>query len=199
MNLQSLIARTDREPLVAELSDDVERLSRWLLQREPQLVLRDGALDLHAHMGCRFEEAVRGNESVECLMRPLKVVVADEVLESLLRIHDVREHGAAQELVPQRLPEPLDLAERLRMLRPAADVLDPHPLQPFLELGLASPHRVLPAVVGEHLGRLSVRCDAALERLHHKGRLLMMRERVPDDESAVVVHEHAGVKPLRAP
>ena len=85
------------------------------------------------------------------------------------------------------------------MLRPASDVLDAHPLQRFFELGLASPHRVLPAVVGQHLGRLPVRRDAALERFHHERRLLMMGERVSDDEPAVVVHEHAGVEPLGTP
>lgn len=85
------------------------------------------------------------------------------------------------------------------MLRTTADVLDAHPLQRLLELRLASPHRVLPSVVGQHLGRLSVRRDASLERLHHQRRLLVVRKRVADHEAAVVVHEHADVQPLSAP
>ena len=128
VDLQPLITGADREPLIAELPDDVEWLARRLLQRESQLVRRHGALDLHAHVRRRLEETIRRDEPVERLMRPLEVVVADEVLEPVLRIDDVREHGAAEKLVPQRLPEPLDLAERLRMLRPASDVLDAHPL-----------------------------------------------------------------------
>jgi hypothetical protein len=188
----------DRQPLIAELSDDVERLARRLLEREPQLVRRHGALDLGTYVRGGAEEAVRGDKSVERLMRPLEVVVADEVFESALGVVDVREYGAAEKLVPQRLPESLDLAERLRVLRSTADVVDASSREQFLEFGLAAPHRVLPAVVGEHLGRVAVRGDAALERLHHQRRLLVMSKRVPDDEAAVVIHEHAHVQPLCA-
>jgi hypothetical protein len=132
-------------------------------------------------------------------MRPLKVVVRQEVGETVLRIDCVRKHRPAEKLVPQRLPEPLHLAQRLRVLRPTADVLDAHPLQRLLELRLAAPHRVLPAVVRQHLRRLSVRSDASLECLHHQRGLLMMCERVADHEATVVIHEHADVQPLRAP
>ncbi len=185
--------------LIAELADDVERLAWWLLESEAQLVRCDRTLDLCAHVGSRLEEAVSGHEPVERLMRTLEVVVADEVIEPLLRVDDMREHRAAEKLVPQRLPESLDLAERLRMLRPAADVLDPHPRQCLFELGLAPPHRVLAPVVGQHFRGLPVRGDAALERFHHERRLLVVRERVPHDESAVVIHEHAHVQPLCSP
>jgi hypothetical protein len=85
------------------------------------------------------------------------------------------------------------------MLRPAANVLDTEPRQRFLEFGLAAPNRVLPAVVSQDFGRRTVRGDAALEGLHHERRLLVMCERVTDDEAAVVVHEHADVEPLCAP
>lgn len=199
MDLEARRAGRDRQPLIAKLPDDIKRLARRLLEREPQLVLRDRALDLGAHVGRRFEEAIRGHESIERLVRPLEVVVADVVREPVLRVLHVREDRAAQKLVPQRLPEALDLAERLRMLRPTANVLDAHPRERFLELGLAAPHRVLTAVVGQHLRRLSIARDAALEGLHHERRLLVVRECVPHDEAAVVVHEHAHVQPLRAP
>ena len=199
VDLEAGRASGDRQPLLAELADDVERLARRLLEREPQLVGRHSALDLGPHVRGGLEVAVGGDEAVERLVRTLEVVVADEVLEPALCVDDVREHGAAEKLVPQGLPEALDLAERLRVLRPAADVVDTHPGEQLLELGLAAPHRVLPAVVGQHLGRLAVRRDAALERLHHQRRLLVVRERVADHEAAVVVHEHADVEPLGAP
>jgi len=199
VNLEALLARGDRETLVAELADDVEGLLQRLFERDSQRIGRHGALDLCPNVRCRLEEAVGGHEAVESLVRPLKIVVRQEVYEPLLRVDGVREHGAAEELVPQRLPESLDLAERLRMLWPTSDVVDAHPRQRLLELGLASPHRVLPAVVSEHLRRLPVRRDAGLERLHHERRLLMVCERVADDETAVVVHEDADVQPLVAP
>ena len=132
-------------------------------------------------------------------MRSLEVVVADVVLEPALRVDDVREDCAPQKLVPQRLPESLDLAERLRMLRSASNVLDAKALEVLFKLGSPAPHRVLPTVVRQHFRRRSVRRKAALECLHHERRLLMVRERMTDDVAAVVVHEHADVEPLRAP
>lgn len=199
MDLEPRRAGRDRQPLIAELADDVERLARRLLEREPQLVGRHRAFDLGADVRGGPEIAVRGDQPVERLVRALKVVVADEVIEPALRVDDVREHGAAEKLVPERLPEPLDLAERLRMLRPATNVLHAHPREQLLELGLAAPHGVLPAVVSEHFGRLAIRGHATVERLHHQRRLLVVRERVPDHEAAVVVHEHAHVEPLGPP
>lgn len=195
-DVEARLAGGDREALVAQLAHDVERFARLLLEREPQRVRRDLLLDGLAHVRRGAEEPVRGHEAVERLVRALEVVVREEVLESALRVDEVREHGASEELVPQRLPEPLDLAERLRVLRPAPDVRDAVPGQRLLELGLAAPHRVLPAVVGQHLGRLAVRREAAFERLHHERRLLVVCDRVADDEPAVVVHEHAQVEPL---
>ena len=134
--------------LIAELPDDVEGLARRLLEREPQRVRRDLALDLGAHVARRAKVPVRRDCAVERLMRSMEVVVLDEVLEPVLRVDVVREDRAAEKLVPQGLPEALDLAERLRVLRPAADVLDAQALERDLEFGLAPPHRVLPAVVG---------------------------------------------------
>lgn len=199
VHFQARRVRRDRQTLISELADHVKRLARRLLERESDLVLRDCALDLGAHVRCCFEEAIRRYEPVERLVRSLVVVVVDVVLEPALRVDDVREDRAAEKLVPQCLPEALDLAERLRVLRAAPDVLDTAPLQLLLELGLTPPHRVLAPVVGQHLRRLSVRGDPTFEGLHHERRLLVMCQRVPDHEAAVVIHEDAHVQPLRAP
>ena len=199
MDLEAARARGDRQPLIPELADDVERLAWRLRERQAQLVLLHRTLDLRAHVRRGLEVPIRRHVPVERLVRTLEVVVAEEVLEAALRVDDVREHRPAEELVPQGLPEPLHFAERLRVLRPAADVMHAHPREQFLELRLAAPHRVLPAVVGQHLLGLPVRRDAALERFHHERRLLVVRERVSDDEPAVVVHEHAHVQPLAPP
>lgn len=199
VDLESFLARGDRQALVAELADHVEGLLQRLLERQPQRVRRDRALDLGADVCRRLEEAVSRDQPVERLVRALEVVVRQVVHEPLLRVDGVSEDRAAEKLVPQRLPEAFDLAQRLRMLRPTADVVNSHPPESLFEFGLAPPHRVLPAVVGQYFGRLPIRRDAVLESLHHQRRLLVMRERVPDDEAAVVVHEHAHVQPLRAP
>jgi len=199
VDLETLSAGRDRQPLVAELADDVEGLADRLFEGEPQGVRRDRAFDLGADVLGGLEEAICRHEPIERLVRPLEVVVRQVVHEPLLRVDRVSEDRAAEELVPQRLPEALDLAQRLRMLRPTPDVVNAHPPECLFEFGLAAPHRVLPAVIGQHLSRLAVRRDAVLERLHHQCRLLVVCERVPHDEAAVVVHEDAHVQSLRAP
>jgi hypothetical protein len=199
VDLEPLSAGRDRQALIAELADDVERFAHGLIQGEAQRIRRNRALDLDTHVRRRLEEAIGRDQSVERLMRSLEVVVGQVVHESLLRVDGVCEHRAAEELVPQGPPEPLHLAQRLRVLRPTADVQDAQPGERLFELGPSSPHRVLPAIVGQHLLRLTVRRHAVLERLHHQRRLLVVRERVTDDEPAVVIHEHAHVEPLRAP
>lgn len=198
VDLKTLSAARDRQPLIAELPDDVEGLSGRLFQGESQRVCRDRTLDLRADVRGGLEEAVCRHEPVERLVRSLEVVVRQVVQQSLLCIHRVGEDRAAEKLVPQGLPETLDLAERLWMLWPTPDVVNPHPRECFFEFRLAAPNGVLPSVIGQHFGWLAVRRDAVLEGLHHQRRLLMVRERVTDDEATVVVHEDAHVEPLRA-
>jgi hypothetical protein len=167
VDLESFPSRRDRQPLIAELTDDVKRLADRLLEREAQRIRGNRALDLRTHVSGGLEEAIRRDKSIERLVRPLKVVVRQVVRESVLRVDGVGEYRATQKLVPQRLPEALDLAERLRVLRPASDVVDPHPCERLLEFRLAAPHRVLPTVVRQDLRRLAVCRHAAFEGLHH--------------------------------
>jgi hypothetical protein len=57
-------------------------------------------------------------------MRTTEVVRLHEEAHPTLAVLEVREHGPGKKLVPQRLPEPLGLAERLGVVRPALDVVD---------------------------------------------------------------------------
>ncbi len=131
-------------------------------------------------------------------MGTVEVVGVDEEAEPLRAIGVVREDGAGEKLVPQRLPEALHLADGLRVLRPALDVPDAIASQLALEVRLAPPRRVLPALVGEDLLRSAVGGEAPGERLHHQLRALVVRQRVRDDEARVVVHERRQVEPLMA-
>lgn len=73
-----------------------------------------------------------------------------------LAVRKIREHGSRQQLFPQRLPEALDLAAGLRMMRPALDMPDAMPLELGLELGGATPAGVLAALVGQDLARRAI-------------------------------------------
>jgi len=191
--------RRDRQLAIAELTHQVERLLRLLLPRQPQRVLVDVALHGVAHRRRRLEVAVRGHQARQRLVRTVEVVVVDEVTESPLAVRVVGEDRARQHLVPQGLPEALDLAKRLRMLRPALDVSHAVATHPLLERRLAAPRRVLPALVRQHLARRAVLRRRALERFEHELRALVVCEREADHVARVVVHEGDEVQPLVTP
>ena len=65
VDLEPFGAGGDREPLIAELPDHVKRLAYRLLQREAQLVLRDGALDLGAYVRRCLEETIGGGQAID--------------------------------------------------------------------------------------------------------------------------------------
>jgi hypothetical protein len=116
-------------------------------------------------------------------MRSLEVVAFDEKPKTPLAIREVCEDRAAEKLVPQRLPEALDLSERLRVLWPALDVPDPILAQPLLEERLAAPGRVLSPLVGQDLLRHPESCHPSLERLQDQRPLLMVRQDEAHEET----------------
>jgi hypothetical protein len=81
-------------------------------------------------------------------MWPLEVVAFDEERKTPLAVCEVCEDRSAQKLVPQRLPEALDLSERLGMLWSALDVSNPILMQPLLEERFPTPGCVLPPLIG---------------------------------------------------
>jgi hypothetical protein len=189
----------DAEVLIAEATDQVERLLHGLLLREAQRIRRDLRLDRGAHVWRRAEEAVRRDRAVDALMRALKVVVLDEELDAAKAIREVREDRLTQKLLPQRLPETLDLPERLRMLGSALAVVDPMPAQELLKLRRSTPRGVLPTLVGQDLARLAVVRDAALQCLDHQTGLLVVRHRPRHEVPRVVIHEADHVHALMTP
>jgi hypothetical protein len=198
LDAQSATGCRDAEVLVPEATDQVEGFLRWLLLREAECVGLHLRLDGRADMRCRSEEPIGRHEALDALMGALKVVVLDKQGQSAQAVSEVGKHRLAQKLLPQRLPEPLDLAERLRMLRSALAVRDTVSAQLLLELRFATPRRVLPTLIGEHLARLSVLGDTPLERLHDQARLLVMGHRPRHQVARVVVHEADEVHALMA-
>lgn len=129
-------------------------------------------------------------------MRALEVVVLHEQPDPPLTIIEVREHRPGSELLPQRLPKPLDLPAGLRMVRPALDVPDSIPLELLLEVRAPAPRRVLPALVGQDLLRRTVVRNAARQCLHHQSALLVMRHHQAHHIPRVVIQERRHVHPL---
>ena len=189
----------DTEVLVAETTHEIKRLLRWFLLRQSQRVRLHLRFDRRTHVRRRSEEAIRRHEVLDALMRTLEVVVLDEELQAAEAVREVGKHRLLQEVIPQRLPEPLDLAERLRVLRATRTVVDAVAPQTFLEFRLATPRGVLPALIGEHLARLSVLRDAALQGVEDQTRFLVMGHRPRHQVARVVVHEADEVHALMSP
>jgi hypothetical protein len=186
----------DREILLAKPTHQVERLAPRLLVGQRQSVRCHPPLDRLPHLRGRSEEAVRGHQPLDALVRATEVVGLDVQIHPPLAVPKVRKYRPRQELLPQRLPETLDLALRLRMVRTALDVTDALAPQLLLEFRLATPRGVLPALVRQDLTRRSVVRDAARERFQHQARALVMRQHQGHDVPGVVVQKSSHVKTL---
>jgi len=115
-----------------------------------------------AHLGRGPEETVRRHPAGYSLMRPLEVIGLHEERDPPLAVRKVRKDRAREKLVPEGLPEALDLSARLRVVGTALDV--PYALPPefLLEFRAAPPGCVLPALVGEDFPRGAVIGDPSL-------------------------------------
>jgi len=158
----------DRQVAVTEATDHVKRFARRLLHRQPRRVPLYALLDCRADLWRRSKETVRRHQPADALVRSLEVVCVDEELEPTLQVFPVGKHRARDELVPQRLPEALDLPERLRVLRPALDVVDSFAPQLFFEFRRAAPRGVLASLLRENFLRRSKRSDSSSQGLNHQ-------------------------------
>jgi len=198
LDAQAAAGSCDRQVSVAESADQVEWFAWLLFERETHGVLLDVLLNRFAHVRSSSEEPVRWYQPLDAAMGSLEVVRIDEEPDASRAVGEVGKNGARQKLLPQRLPEPFHFAERLRMLRSALDVPDALAPKLLFELRLASPRRVLTTVVRQNLFGRAVLGHPVQQRLHHQARLLVVPERIRDDEPGVVVHEGCQVDPLVA-
>jgi hypothetical protein len=167
-----------------------------LFTRQAQRVLRDARLDRCTHRRGGAEEPISRRQAIQRLVRSLEVVMLHEQPHTSLAVLEVREHRARQELLPHRLPEPLNLAAGLRMVRAALHVCDPLPAQLRLELRRAAPRGVLPALIGEDLARCAILGNATRQRLQHQRTALVMSHRKAYQVARVIVQERCDVHPL---
>jgi hypothetical protein len=152
---------TDGEDAIAELAGQIERLSQRLRLCQAQCVLGYLCLDALAHLGRGTEVPIRRRQALKSLMRALEVVVLDKKCNPALAVLEVGKHRAREQLLPQRLPEPLDLAAGLRMVRPALHMSDAMALELCFELGRPAPCGVLSSLIRQDLPRRTVVRNAA--------------------------------------
>ena len=103
-----------RHLLVTDLAEQVDRHTRRLAERQPKLVFLDLRLDRRARLHLGAEEAVGRHQASDPLVRPLEVVVAEEVLQGLHRLLEILGQPPLPQLARDRLPEPLALAKLCR-------------------------------------------------------------------------------------
>ncbi len=158
----------------------------------------DAAFDDLAEFLGDAEEAVRGTEALQALVRAPVVVILHPEPDPLAGRVEAVELRAVQELLPDRLPEALDLAERHRVMGPALEVMDAILLELGLEPGRAPPAGELPALVGEQLLRDAVFRHGPAVDLEHVLRRLAAEHLEPHHVPGVIVNKADQVGVLAA-
>jgi len=164
-------------------------------QRHLQEVLLDTRLDRLAQRRLDLEEAIGRAQSADALVGTLVVVMLDPEANAIPCILETGELRAREELLPERLPKALDLAQRHRVLRTRLEVRHAILLKLRFETRSAAPRSVLPAIVGEHLlGRFELR-DGLPINFDHRLRRWAAKQIRTHDEARVIIQErdHVGV------
>jgi hypothetical protein len=136
--------------LLAHPPYHVKRTVRLPPQGQFQNVLLNAPFDDLAQFLGNGKEAVRWTQPFQGLMGPPVVVVLHPQPDPLaggLQAVKLRSH---EKFLPDRLPEPLDLAQGHGMMRPALEVVNPILAQLRLEARGPAPARVLASLIGKH-------------------------------------------------
>jgi hypothetical protein len=197
-HLHAALLRPDHHRLLAQPAHHVEGALGFPAEREH--VLLDAFLDhLPELLGNGdAEEAVRGAEAVQRLVGPAVVVVLHPEPDPFAGRLEALELGPLEELLPDRFPEALDLAEGHGVMGPALQVVHVVLLELGLEAGGTPPAGELPALVGEQLlGDAVLRHRPAID-LEDVLRRLAAEDVEPHDVAGVIVEEADQVSVLAA-
>ena len=198
--LELALLGAEHDGLAVHAADHVEGCLGFAAQRQFEEVVGNALLDRGAQLILDLKEAVGGAQAADALMGPLVVVVFDPELDALPGDVEAVELGADEEVLPDRGPEALDLAQGHGVLGPGLEVRDAILLEFRREAAGAAPGSVLAAVVGEHLlGRLELAGGDAIDLDDGLGRGAAEQVRA-DDEAGVIIHEgdEVGVTPAEA-
>jgi hypothetical protein len=173
----------------AKLTQQIERWLRLLPQRQTVRVLLTALLDRLLDIFGNPVETVRRAGTVDPLMRALMVVVVNPMLKPAARVGKRRKDRLLEKLPPDRLPEALDLSQRHRMMRRAADVLHTLLAQHLLEARLPAPGHELPPVVRQDLAWCTPLTDCAFQHLEYGVGFLLPKQSPANDVTRVIVDD----------
>jgi hypothetical protein len=196
--LHAALLRPDYHRLLPEPPHHVEGVLGCPAERELQHVLLDAALDDLPELLRDGKEAIGGTQPLQGLVGPAVVVVLHPEPDPLAGRVEALELGAGQELLPDRLPEALDLAEGHGVVRAALQVVHPILAELRLEPRGPAPTRVLPALVGEHLLRDAVLRHRPAVDLQDVLRRLAAEDVQPHHVAGVIVKKADEVGVLAA-
>ena len=189
-----LVLRRDHQRLLAHTANHVERLLHLAVPRQRLHIGRHAAFDHGAFLRLDREEAIGRTESVQTLMRPPVVVVLHPPREALPRLVERLETRLIEELVLECLPQPLDLPQRLGMMRRTANMVDVILCHFLLELCLAAPAGILPTVVGQHLSRGTIFADRPAVDFQHALRCVAAIDSQTHDVPGVVIQKGDDIR-----
>jgi len=192
--LSFLGAQDDR--LAFHAPDHVEGSAGLAAQGHLQDVLFDARFHGFAQLGLYLKEAVCRAKTFDALMRPPVIVILDPELDAFAGRFEALELSAFEELLPDRCPEALDLAQGHGMMRPGFEVR--HAV--FLKFGFkprrAAPGGVLPSIVGQHLLGWLELADTLPIHFDHRLRRRTAEQIRCSDKAGVVIEESDEVRIL---
>jgi hypothetical protein len=190
----------EHDRLAVHPPDHVEGRLGFAAQGEFEEVFLHPGFERLAQLRLDLEEPVGRAQALDALMRALVVVILDPELDALAGGLERVELGTDEEVLPDRGPEALDLAEGHRVMGTGLEVRHPILLELGLETAGAAPGGVLAAVVREHLlGRL-ILADGDAIHLDDRRRRGTAEQIRADDEARIIVQEgdEVGVTPAEA-
>jgi len=197
-HLHAALLRPDHHRLLAQPPHHVEGAPGFPAERELQHVLLDTALDHLPQLLRDGKEAIRRAEALQGLVGAAVVVVLHPESDPLAGRLEALELRALQELLPDRLPEALDLAQGHGVMGPALQVVHPILAELRLEPRGPAPTRVLPALVGEQLLRDAVLRHRPAVDLQDVLRRLAAEDVQPHHVAGVIVEKADEVGVLAA-
>ena len=197
-HLHAALLRPDHHRLLPEPAHHVEGTLGFPAERELEDVLLDAFLNHLPELLGDAEEAIGRAEPLQGLVGPAVVVVLHPEPHPLAGGLEALELGPHEELLPDGLPEALDLAEGHGVVGPALQVVDAILLELGLEAGRPPPAGELPALVREQLfGHAVLRHRPAVD-FQDVLRRLAPEDLEPHHVAGVVVEEADEVGVLAA-